>query len=84
MGTIYYCKYCGRKSTDIHSLTSSACVRHPDGPYKGKHVPYEGVEKTEYLCKFCGKKFNSISSMSANFCLRHPNGPGKGRHEPML
>ncbi|HOQ31179.1 MAG TPA: hypothetical protein PLA12_01575 [Candidatus Hydrogenedens sp.] len=84
MGTVYFCKYCGKQSTNVQSLTSSLCVRHPNGPGKGKHVPYEGETKNEYICKFCGRKFSSIQTMSANFCLRHPNGSGKGRHEPML
>ncbi|MCX8065913.1 MAG: hypothetical protein N3G21_12205 [Candidatus Hydrogenedentes bacterium] len=84
MSPKYVCKYCGRQANDVVSLTSSLCPRHPLGFGKGRHLPYEGEEKTTYICKYCGKKFSSISSMSANFCLRHPNGPGKGRHEPML
>lgn len=84
MGTVYRCKYCGKQATSVQSLTSSACIRHPNGPGKGRHMPYEGDDKTEFVCKYCGKIFSSIASMSANFCLRHPNGPGKGRHEPML
>jgi len=84
MATIYYCKYCGRQSTSAQSLTSSTCPRHPEGPGKGKHAPYEGDEKNEYVCKYCGRKFSSIASMTSNTCLRHPKGPGKGRHDPML
>ena len=35
----FYCKYCGHKASSISSLTSSACIRHPNGPHKGKHAP---------------------------------------------
>ncbi len=80
----YICKYCGRQASSASSLTSSACPRHPNGPGKGRHAPYEGSEKSEYVCKYCGKKFYSVASMTANPCPRHPNGAGKGRHEPML
>lgn len=84
MSPTYRCKYCGKQASSVQSLTSSSCLRHPAGPGKGRHVPYEGDEKTAYECKYCGKRFTSIASMTANMCLRHPNGPGKGRHEPML
>ena len=80
----YYCKYCGSKFSSISSLTGSSCSRHPEGPRKGPHAPYEGSEKKQYLCKYCGSKFSSISSMTSSSCSRHPNGRGKGRHEPAL
>ena len=35
----FYCKYCGHKASSVASLTVSACIRHPNGPHKGKHTP---------------------------------------------
>ena len=37
--TAFFCKYCGHKASTIASLTSVACIRHPNGPHKGKHAP---------------------------------------------
>lgn len=80
----FYCKYCGKKAASVQSLTSSSCLRHPNGPSKGRHALYEGAEKTSYLCKYCGKKSADIQSLTASKCLRHPNGAAKGNHEPAL
>lgn len=35
----YTCKYCGKNYSNLASLTSDNCWRHPDGSYKGKHAP---------------------------------------------
>ena len=80
----FFCKYCGHKASSIASLTSVACIRHPDGPHKGKHALYDGGAKDVYFCKYCGFKASSISSLTASACIRHPNGPHKGKHEPAL
>lgn len=80
----YYCEYCGQRFTSVSSLTAVHCVRHPDGPNKGKHKLYEGGEKSQYVCKYCGQKFSNLSSLTAIHCVRHPNGPNKGRHAPAL
>ena len=80
----FYCKYCGHKATSVASLTASSCIRHPNGPSKGKHALYEGSAKESYTCKYCGRKASSILSLTASKCLRHPNGPSKGSHEPAL
>ena len=80
----FYCKYCGHKATSVASLTASACIRHPDGPHKGRHVLYEGSEKETYTCKYCGHKASTIASLTASACIRHPNGPHKGKHAPAL
>ena len=80
----YYCKYCGMEYSSIRCLTASLCQRHPAGPCKGKHAPYEGAEKSQYICKYCGQKYSSIRSMTASSCPRHPDGPSKGKHSPML
>ena len=80
----YYCKYCGASNSSLSSLTANPCMRHPLGPNKGKHVLYEGSEKTKYQCKFCGSSNASLSSLTANHCMRHPLGPNKGKHEPAL
>ena len=80
----FYCKYCGHKATSVASLTASACIRHPDGPHKGRHVLYEGSEKEVYTCKYCGHKASSIASLTASACIRHPDGPHKGKHASAL
>ena len=80
----FFCKYCGHKASSIASLTSVACIRHPNGPHKGRHALYEGSAKEKYTCKHCGMQFTSIASLTAAKCIRHPNGPHKGNHEPAL
>lgn len=80
----YYCEYCGHRFPSVRLLTSALCVRHPDGPNKGRHKLYEGTEKSEYTCKYCGKKFPSIMMMTAAPCVNHPKGTNKGNHSPAL
>lgn len=80
----YYCEYCGHRFPSVRLLTSAPCVRHPDGPNKGRHKLYEGTEKSEYTCKYCGRKFPSIMLMTAAPCVNHPKGPNKGNHSPAL
>lgn len=80
----YYCEYCGTKNSSVSSLTSGTCMRHANGPGKGKHKLYEGSEKSQHLCKYCGTKNSSISSLTSGTCMRHPNGTGKGKHAPAL
>jgi hypothetical protein len=80
----YQCRYCGTKASSVSSLTASSCNRHPNGSYKGKHVLYEGSEKSQYTCKYCGSKASTISSLTASSCNRHPDGSYKGKHEPAL
>lgn len=41
----FYCEYCGQYFMSVRSMTSFPCLRHPDGPNKGKHKPYEGNAK---------------------------------------
>lgn len=78
----FYCKYCGTFRSSIQNLTSGNCPRHPDGPYKGRHVLYQGYEKKQYTCEFCGTIRSSITNLTAGNCPRHPNGPNKGKHCP--
>ena len=80
----FYCKYCGHKASSVASLTASMCIRHPDGPHKGRHALYEGSEKEKYTCKYCGKQFSSIASLSVSKCIRHPDGLHTGNHVPAL
>lgn len=80
----YYCEYCGRKFSSVADLTSSSCIRHPDGSNKGRHKLYEGSEKSKYVCKYCGRQFSSIADLTSSSCVRHPNGSNKGRHAPAL
>jgi len=76
----YYCKYCGASASSVSSLTAGSCSRNP--VKGGKHVLYEGSEKSQYVCKYCGIKASTISTLTAGTCYRHPNKGGK--HEPML
>jgi hypothetical protein len=80
----FYCEYCGTKYSSVASLTSAQCLKHPNGPNKGKHKLYEGSEKPQYLCKYCGTKYSSLPSLTSSQCLRHPNGSNKGKHAPAL
>ena len=82
--TNYYCENCGTKYSSLSSLTSNFCLRHPLGSNKGKHVLYEGSEKSQYTCKFCGVSYSNLSSLTSNTCPRHPNGSNKGKHSPAL
>ncbi len=84
MSQSYYCKYCGTKASSISSLTGWTCPRHPDGPNKGRHVLYEGAEKSSYSCRYCGNSASSISTLTAWKCPRHPRGANSGNHEPSL
>lgn len=80
----YYCANCGAKNTSVASLTGQSCSRHPAGNGKGKHVLYEGAEKSQYVCKYCGTKSPTIASLTGQSCSKHPSGNGKGRHSPAL
>ena len=84
MSETILCKFCGQKYSSVATLTAATCQRHPSGPLKGKHAPYQGEESDRYTCEFCGQKYSSISSLTAATCQRHPNGPLKGKHAPML
>ena len=79
-----YCVYCGQKSSSVANLTAGWCSKHPDGVNRGKHVLYEGSEKSQYVCKYCGQKYSSLSSLTGISCYRHPDGPNKGKHAPVL
>ena len=82
----YYCENCGVKSDDPRSLLSSSCFESPNGPGKGKHVLYQGNEKSEYRCKFCGNKFTNLRTLCTTSCFKNPNisGKGYGHHKPAL
>ena len=43
----FYCEYCGQKFSSVSSLTVTNCLRHPNGPLKGRHKLYEGSEKSK-------------------------------------
>jgi len=80
----FYCEYCGSTYPSIASMTAGTCSRHPDGPSKGRHRPYEGAESSQYACRYCGSKYPTIASLTAGLCSRHPDGTSKGRHSPSL
>ena len=44
MAQNFYCEYCGAKYSSIASLTNGYCLKHPNGPNKGKHKLYEGLD----------------------------------------
>lgn len=79
----YYCETCGQKYSNISSLTSGLCKKHPTGIFKGKHKLYEGSEKSQYICKLCGSKNSSIAGLTSGNCRNHPNGNLKGNHQPL-
>ncbi len=76
----YYCKNCGVKSSNVQSLISGSCSRHPDG--RGKHQLYEGSEKSQYVCKYCGLKYSNLQTLTSGSCRHHPD--GRGKHSPAL
>ena len=39
MAQNFYCEYCGTKANSISALTNNNCIRHPNGPNKGRHLP---------------------------------------------
>lgn len=80
----FYCKYCGKEYSDVRTLTSIPCPRHPDGPSRGKHALYEGEPKDKYTCKYCGKQYSDLRTLTSIPCPRHPDGPSKGKHSPAL
>lgn len=77
-----YCKYCGTSARDARTLLNGWCLKHPDGPSRGKHVAYDGCENGPYECKYCGREFRDIASMVNGWCPRHPDGPSRGKHSP--
>jgi len=79
-----YCKYCGTKASNVTSLTSGPCFRHPLGTNKGKHSLYEGSEKSQYTCRNCGFKNTTLGSLTSGDCPKHPDGYNKGKHQPAL
>lgn len=80
----YYCEYCGAKYSNVSSLTTCSCPRHPNGPNRGKHKLYEGGEKSKYTCKYCGVQYSSLATLTTCSCPRHPNGSNRGKHAPAL
>ena len=80
----YFCEYCGQNYSNIPSLTSGQCKRHPNGTLKGKHKLYEGVEKHKYTCKLCGSINSSLAGLTSGACRNHPKGKLKGNHQPTL
>lgn len=80
----YYCEYCGAKYSNLSSLTTCSCPKHPNGPNRGKHKLYEGSEKSKYTCKYCGLQYSSLATLTTCSCPRHPNGSNRGKHAPAL
>ena len=39
MAQNFYCEYCGAKNKSLQSLVNGYCLKHPNGPNKGKHAP---------------------------------------------
>ena len=74
--TNYYCKHCGRRYSDVWSLTHNSCGKSPTG----NHELYEGGEKSQYTCKYCGRKYSDLWSLTHNSCGKSPT----GNHSPAL
>ncbi len=80
----FYCKNCGAKSGSIKNLMNGFCNKNQETSNNGKHVLYEGSEKSQYSCKYCGSTSGTILNLTNGFCQKHPNGPNKGKHSPAL
>ena len=62
------CEYCGSRYSNLQSLTSGSCSKSPSG----KHVPYEGDEKSQYYCEYCGSKYSNLQSLTSGSCSKSP------------
>jgi DNA-directed RNA polymerase subunit RPC12/RpoP len=82
VGQNCYCKYCGKKFTDLTSLMAENCYKNPEMNGNQKHVLYPGMEKAEYSCMHCGKKFSNLVALTSDFCPKHETGNNPGKHEP--
>ncbi len=72
----YYCKICGHRESSVDSLIRGYC----QNSRTGKHILYEGGEKSEYTCKICGHRERSLDSLVYGYCQHSRT----GKHQPAL
>ncbi len=74
----YYCTCCGMSYRSPQDVLLNNCNKSKTG----RHVLYEGEEKSLYTCKYCGRQFRSIRDMTINVCQRNPSGGRMAPHVP--
>jgi hypothetical protein len=75
----FYCELCGADFSNPKDLLSNSCLKNKVGSTIGRHVLYEGGEKSIYTCRYCGKQYSSIKDMVFNSCPRREFGE---KHAP--
>lgn len=75
----FYCELCGAKYSTPKDLLNNSCLKNKVGMNIGRHVLYEGGEKSIYTCRYCGKQYSSIKDMVFNSCPRREFGE---KHAP--
>lgn len=64
----FYCKYCGRKYTDIKYMLTCSCSKSPTK----KHNAYEGNHTDPFICKHCGRSYDDPQYMLTCSCSKSP------------
>lgn len=75
----FYCELCGADFSNPQDLLNNSCLKNKVGSTIGRHVLYEGGEKSSYTCRYCGKQYSSIKDMVFNSCPRREFGE---KHAP--
>ena len=86
----FYCELCGAEYSNPKDLLNNSCLKNKVGSTIGRHVLYEGGEKSIYTCRYCGEKsiytcrycgkqYSSIKDMVFNSCPRREFGE---KHAP--
>lgn len=75
----FYCELCGAEYSTPKDLLNNSCLKNKVGSTIGRHVLYEGGEKSIYTCRYCGKQYSSIKDMVFNSCPRREFGE---KHAP--
>ena len=75
----FYCELCGAEYSNATDLLNNSCLKNKVGSTIGRHVLYEGGEKSIYTCRYCGKQYSSIKDMVINSCPRREFGE---KHAP--
>ena len=75
----FYCELCGADFSNPQDLLNNSCLKNKVGSTIGRHVLYEGGEKSSYTCRYCGQQYSSIKDMVFNSCPRREFGE---KHAP--
>lgn len=76
----FYCELCGADFSSPKALLENSCLRNRVGSTIGRHVLYEGGEKSIYTCRYCGQQYSSIKNMVYNGCPKRAFGE---KHAPV-